>query len=263
MQSLLEGDFVPVYQAIARNRYTDVEAPMITLRKSLDRGHVDNGWLNSYQTFSFGGYSDPAHMNFRALRVLNEDRISPGRGFGPHGHRDMEIFTYVMEGGLAHKDSTGEDHVLRPNMIQAMSAGTGVIHSEFNASQNDPVHLLQIWITPAGEDIAPRYQQFSYDPSEKHNRLRLLVAPDKGASEPAALIHQDARAYACVLGSGKTLEQPIAPGRHAYLHCAKGNITLNGHELQTGDGAALSEERAALIAGSGAEGGEFVLIDLA
>ena len=236
---------------------------MITLRKSLDRGHVDNGWLNSYQTFSFGGYSDPAHMNFRALRVLNEDRIAPGRGFGAHGHRDMEIFTYVMEGGLAHNDSTGENHVLRPNMIQAMSAGTGVIHSEFNASPSDPVHLLQIWITPASEDVDPRYQQFSYDPSEKQGRLRLLVGPDRNPSEPAAFIHQDARAYASVLAPGKTVEQPIAKGRHVYVHCAKGNITLNGHELQTGDGAALSEEQAAQIAGSGDKGGELILIDLA
>jgi len=236
---------------------------MIVLRRAEDRGHLDHGWLNTYHTFSFGSYSDPAHMGFRALRVLNDDRVSPGRGFGAHGHRDMEIFTYVLEGSLAHKDSTGENHVLRPNEIQAMSAGTGVIHSEFNASQTEPVHLLQIWINPAVEDVPPRYQQFEYDPSEKQGRLRLLVGPDRNPPEPAAFIHQDARAYACVLALGKTIEQPIAPGRHAWVHCAEGNIVLNGQPLKGGDGAAVSGERALQISGDGAKGGEFLLIDLA
>jgi hypothetical protein len=194
---------------------------------------------------------------------MNEDRIAPGKGFGAHGHRDMEIFTYVMEGGLAHKDSTGERHVLRPNMIQAMSAGTGVIHSEFNASETESVHLLQIWITPAMEDVPPRYQQFAYDPCEKQGRLRLLVGPDERPPEPAAFIQQDARAYACVLGAGKTLERPIARGRHAWIHCAQGNIVVNGVALKTGDGVALSEEQALQIAGEGPGGGEFLLLDLA
>jgi redox-sensitive bicupin YhaK (pirin superfamily) len=175
----------------------------------------------------------------------------------------MEIFTYVLEGGLAHNDSTGERHVLRPNEIQAMSAGTGVIHSEFNASQTDPVHLVQIWILPAQEDVPPRYQQFGYDPAEKQNRLRLLVGPDRTPPEPAAFIYQDARAYACVLGAGKTIERPIAPRRHGWVHCAQGNIDLNGHAMKEGDGAAVSDERALQIAGTGAQGGEFLLIDLA
>lgn len=236
---------------------------MITIRKSQERGHFDHGWLNTHHTFSFGGYSDPAHMNFRALRVLNDDRVAAGKGFGAHGHRDMEIFTYVLEGGLAHNDSMGERHVLKPNMIQAMSAGNGVIHSEFNASQTEPVHLLQVWITPAVEDVPPRYQQFAYDPSEKQGRLRLLVGPDLNPPEPAAFIHQDARAYASVLAPGKTIEQPIARGRYAWVQCAQGNITLNGHLLAEGDGAAVSEERALQIAGDGATGGEFLLIDLA
>jgi quercetin 2,3-dioxygenase len=236
---------------------------MITIRKAEDRGHADHGWLKSHQTFSFGGYSDPAHMGFRALRVLNEDRIAPGRGFGAHGHRDMEIFTYVMEGGLAHNDSTGERHVLRPNEIQAMSAGNGVIHSEFNASQTEPVHLLQIWILPALEDVPPRYEQFGYDPAEKRDRLRQLVGPDKNPPERAAFIHQDARAYASVLGAGKTIQQPIAPGRHAWVQVAQGDITLNGVALKEGDGAAVSDERELKIEGSGAQGGEFILIDLA
>lgn len=235
---------------------------MITIRKSQDRGHFDHGWLNTYHTFSFGGYSDPAHMGFRVLRVMNEDRVAAGRGFGAHGHRDMEIFTYVMEGGLAHNDSTGERHVLRPNEIQAMSAGNGVIHSEFNASQSELVHLLQIWILPAKEDVAPRYQQFSYDPSEKHNRLRLLVGPDENPPEPAAFIYQDARAYASVLDSGKTLEQPVANGRYAWVQVAKGSVDVNGQLLQTGDGAAVSGERALEIASQGPAAAEFILIDL-
>jgi quercetin 2,3-dioxygenase len=236
---------------------------MITIRKSEERGHVDLGWINSYYTFSFGSYSDPAHDNFRALRVLNQDRIAPGKGFGAHGHRDMEIFTYVMEGGLAHRDSMGEKHVLRPNMIQAMSAGNGVIHSEFNASPTEPVHLLQVWIMPAVEDVAPRYRQFAYDPSEKRGRLRLLVGPDEDPPEPAAFIHQDARAYASVLAPGQFLEQPMAPGRHAWVQCAQGNITVNELALKEGDGAAVSEERALTISGAGPAGGELLFIDLA
>jgi hypothetical protein len=174
----------------------------------------------------------------------------------------MEIFTYVMEGGLAHNDSTGERHVLRPNEIQAMSAGNGVIHSEFNASPSDLVHLLQIWILPAKEDVPPRYQQFSYDPSEKHNRLRLLVGPDENPPEPAAFIYQDARAYASVLDSGKTLEQPVANGRYAWVQVAKGSVDLNGQLLQTGDGAAVSDERVLEIAAQGPSAAEFILIDL-
>jgi redox-sensitive bicupin YhaK (pirin superfamily) len=235
---------------------------MITIRRAEDRGHIDHGWLNTYHTFSFGRYSDPAHMGFRALRVINEDRVAPGKGFGAHGHRDMEIFTYVLDGGLAHRDSMGEHHVLRPNEIQAMSAGTGVIHTEFNASQSEPVHLLQIWILPAQEDVPPAYKQFAYDPAEKQNRLRLLVGPDRNPPEPAAFINQDARAYACVLGAGKTIEQPIAQERHAWVQCAGGNVAVNGHMLKHGDGAAVSGERALQIAGDGPSGGEFLLIDL-
>lgn len=232
---------------------------MITIRKAEDRGHFDHGWLYTFHTFSFGGYSDPAHMGFRALRVINDDIVAPGRGFGAHGHRDMEIFTYVMEGGLAHNDSTGENHVLRPNEIQAMSAGNGVIHSEFNASKTDRVHLLQIWILPAVEDVPPRYEQFGYDPQEKHNRLRLLVGPDEHPKERAAFIHQDAKAYACVLDKSKTVEQPVATGRYAWVQVAQGDIVLNGIPMKQGDGAAVSEEKALQIAG----GGEFLVIDLA
>jgi quercetin 2,3-dioxygenase len=236
---------------------------MITLRPADERGHADHGWLNSYHTFSFANYYDPKHMGFRSLRVLNDDRVAPGKGFGAHGHRDMEIISYVMEGSLAHKDSMGKQEVLEPNMVQAMSAGTGVIHSEFNPSPKEPAHFLQIWIEPAEADIEPSYQQFAFDPAEKKGRLRLMAGPDKKTDVPAAFIHQDARMYASVLGAGEKLEQPIAKGRHAWVHCAQGNITLNGHALKEGDGAALSEESSLQIAGAGPHGGEFLVFDLA
>lgn len=236
---------------------------MITLRPADERGHADHGWLNSYHTFSFANYYDPKHMGFRALRVLNDDRVAPGKGFGAHGHRDMEIISYVMEGSLAHKDSMGQQEVLEPNMVQAMSAGTGVIHSEFNPSPKEPVHFLQIWIEPAAADIEPSYQQFAFDPAEKKGRLRLMAGPDKNTAVPAAVIHQDARMYASVLAAGETLEQPIAKGRHAWVHCAQGNITLNGHALKEGDGAAISDESSLQIAGAGQNGGEFLVFDLA
>ncbi len=236
---------------------------MLTLRPADQRGHADHGWLNSYHTFSFANYHDPQHMGFRALRVLNDDRVAPGRGFGSHAHRDMEIISYVMEGSLAHKDSTGRQEVLEPNMVQAMSAGTGVIHSEFNASSKQAVHFLQIWIEPAVMDVDPSYQQFAYDPAEKKGHLRLIAGPDKKTSDPAVFIHQDARMYASVLSAGEALEQPVVKGRHAWVHCAQGNITLNGHSLKEGDGAAISDETALQIRGSGPTGGEFLLFDLA
>ena len=236
---------------------------MITLRPAEERGHADHGWLNSYHTFSFANYHDPMHMGFRALRVLNDDRVAPGRGFGAHGHRDMEILSYVLEGSLAHKDSTGQQEVLEPNMVQAMSAGTGVIHSEFNGSREQPVHFLQIWIVPAVEDVEPAYQQFAYNPEEKRGRLRLIAGPDKNPRDPAAFIQQDARMYASVLGAGETIEQAIAAGRHAWVHCALGNIVLNGHALKEGDGAAVSDENALSIAGAGTGGGEVLVFDLA
>jgi redox-sensitive bicupin YhaK (pirin superfamily) len=236
---------------------------MLTLRPADQRGHADHGWLNSYHTFSFANYHDPQHMGFRALRVLNDDRVAPGRGFGSHAHRDMEIITYVLEGRLAHKDSTGRQEVLEPNMVQAMSAGTGVIHSEFNGSSDEPVHFLQIWIEPAEMDVDPSYQQFAYDPSEKQGRLRLIAGPDKITSDPAAFIHQDARMYAAVLGTGDQLEQPIVKGRYAWVHCAQGNIILNGYPLKEGDAAALSDEPSLQIAGASPHGGEFLVFDLA
>jgi quercetin 2,3-dioxygenase len=235
---------------------------MLTLRKAGDRGHSNFGWLSSYHTFSFGGYLDPGHMGFRALRVLNDDRVAPGKGFGAHGHRDMEILSYVMEGKLAHKDSMGEAHELGPNEVQAMSAGTGVIHSEFNASATEATHFLQVWLEPSASDVEPSYQQFAYDPLEKRGALRLIAGPERNTDPPSAFIHQDARVYASVLGAGDSVEYPIAAGRHAWVQCAAGELEVNGVALKAGDGVAVSDEPALSLKGNGA-GAELLLFDLA
>lgn len=235
---------------------------MLTLRKAADRGHTDLGWLSSYHTFSFGGYSDPNHMGFRALRVLNDDRVAAGKGFGAHGHRDMEILSYVISGKLAHKDSMGEEHELGPNEVQAMSAGSGVIHSEYNGLADAETHFLQIWIIPRARGLVPSYQQFAYAEAEKRGALRLMAGPDRDVQPPAAFIHQDARMYASVLAGGQTLELPIAPGRHAWIHCVQGDITVNGMALGGGDGVAVSDESGLTIGGVGA-GGELLFFDLA
>jgi redox-sensitive bicupin YhaK (pirin superfamily) len=236
---------------------------MLTIRKAADRGHTDLGWLSSHHTFSFGGYHDPNHMGFRALRVINDDRVAAGKGFGAHGHRDMEILSYVLEGGLAHKDSMGEHHVLGPNEVQAMSAGTGVIHSEYNASATEPTHFLQIWIIPAREDLTPSYQQFAYAPAEKRGALRLIAGPERHADPPAAFINQDTRMYAAVLEPGRSVSYGIAPGRHAWVQCATGAIAVNGVALSAGDGLAASEEAGLTIQGAGAGDAELLLFDLA
>jgi redox-sensitive bicupin YhaK (pirin superfamily) len=241
---------------------------MITLRRAEERGHGNHGWLSSFHTFSFADYYDPKQMGFRALRVLNDDRVAAGMGFGAHGHRDMEILSYVLEGKVAHKDSTGENAVLGPNEVQVMSAGTGVIHSEFNGSSTEPVHFLQVWIVPDEEDLKPSYQQFAYDPTEKHGKLRLIAGPENGALPPVggnnvAKIHQDAHIYASVLTPGETVEYPIPAGRYAWVHCAEGNITVNGIAFKEGDGAAVSDEKALSFAGTGERGGEFLIFDLA
>jgi quercetin 2,3-dioxygenase len=235
---------------------------MILIRRSAERGHADLGWINSYYTFTFAGYKDPEHMGFRALRVINEDRIAPGRGFGAHAHRDMEILTYVLDGGIAHRDSMGEVHTFGPNTIQAMSAGTGVIHSEFNASAQEPGHFLQIWIEPAVTDVEPSYQQISYDPIQKHGRFRLLAAPRGTGHGEAAAIHQDAFLSAAELGAGENLRQKLAPGRHAWVQVARGNLSINGEELAEGDGAAVSDEQDLSFTG-GLGGSEFLFFDLA
>jgi quercetin 2,3-dioxygenase len=234
---------------------------MLTLRRAEDRGHSDLGWLSSHHTFSFGGYSDPRHMGFRSLRVINDDRVAPGKGFGAHGHRDMEILSYVVDGRLAHKDSMGEAHELGPNEVQAMSAGNGVIHSEYNASDTEPTHFLQIWIMPAEKSIEPSYQQFGYDPAEKRGRLRLMAGPD--AQGGAARINQDARMYATVLATGERVTAPIAGGRAAWIQCVTGNAEVNGLAIKAGDGVAVSDEPEVVLRGAGPSGAELLLFDLA
>ena len=233
---------------------------MITIRPASERGHANHGWLDSWHTFSFADYHDSKHMGFRSLRVLNDDRVQPGRGFGAHAHRDMEIISYVLEGGLAHRDSMGESHILGPNTIQAMSAGTGIVHSEFNASEKDPVHFLQIWIEPAMEDVKPSYQQIAFDPSEKQGKFRLIAGPH---AVNAAVIHQDASVFAAELREGETLSQPLHPGRFGWVQMARGGMKLNGVDLAEGDGAAISEETALSFAAKDAEGCEFLYFDLA
>ena len=235
---------------------------MITLRKSKDRGHADRGWLRGFYSFSFGDYYDPAYSNFSVLRVLNDDRIAAGKGFGPHAHRDMEIITYVLEGSLKHRDSTGECHILRPNEVQTMSAGSGIVHSEWNASETDPVHSIQIWIAPASEDLQPSYQQIAFAPAEKRGRLRLLAGPRAGEREPATVINQDARLYVTELARGEYIRRRLIPGRRAWIQVVRGDLNLNGDILIEGDGAAASKEQELWFTGTGSEGCEILLFDL-
>jgi len=206
---------------------------MIAVRKAEDRGHANHGWLDTYHTFSFADYYDPAHMGFGSLRVINEDRVQPGRGFATHGHRDMEIVTYVLEGALAHKDSMGNGSTIRPGDVQRMSAGTGVTHSEFNASDRDPVHLLQIWIEPAQRGIQPGYEQKRFEPDEKRGRLRLIASRD--GREGSVTIHQDASVYAALIRGEERVVHAIPAGRRAYVHVARGRLTVNGQPLGAGD----------------------------
>jgi redox-sensitive bicupin YhaK (pirin superfamily) len=231
---------------------------MMTIRSADERGHANHGWLDTHHTFSFADYHDPRWMGFRVLRVLNEDRVQPGAGFPPHGHRDMEILTYVLDGALAHEDSSGGGGVIRPGDMQRMSAGTGVRHSEFNASDREPVHFLQIWILPARRGIAPGYEQHTYPLAERRGRLRLVAAPDGSAG--ACTIAQDAWVYATVLEAGETVAHALQDGRHAWVHMARGTATLNGTPLADGDGAALSDEPRVTIVGRGPA--ELLLFDL-
>jgi redox-sensitive bicupin YhaK (pirin superfamily) len=232
---------------------------MIALRRSEERGHFDHGWLNTYHTFSFADYYDPAHMGFRELRVINEDRVRPGEGFGTHPHRDMEIISYVLEGGLEHKDSMGNGSVIRPGEIQRMSAGTGITHSEFNASSDELVHFLQIWLLPTRRGIEPGYEQKVIDRKEQSSHLRLVASAD--GKDGSVLIHTDARIYAGLFETGATAELAIPQGRHAWVHIARGKARINGHELSAGDGAALSDEPTVKV--EGADASEVLVFDLA
>ena len=213
---------------------------MLELRKAHERGFADHGWLRSYHSFSFADYFAPEHVEFGALRVINEDRVAPGRGFGTHSHHDMEILSYVLDGRLEHKDSMGTGSVIEPGDVQRMSAGTGVRHSEFNPSADLTVHFLQIWIQPGRNGIAPSYEQKHYTADEKRGRLRLIASPD--AAEGSVTIHQDARIYAGLFNAMESAVHPLAPGRRAYVQVARGTIDVNGHTLAAGDAAKLTGE---------------------
>jgi len=232
---------------------------MIVLRKAQQRGHADHGWLDSYHTFSFADYYDPREMGWGALRVINEDRVAPGRGFGTHPHRDMEIISYVLEGALAHKDSMGTGSVIRPGDVQRMSAGTGVLHSEFNQSPRDAVHFLQIWIEPNERGIAPGYEQKNFAEGDKRGRLRLIASPD--GADGSVKIHQDARVYAAVLDGAETVSHALGPNRKAYVHVARGTVHLNGTALSGGDGAKIEGEPELNL--SDAKAAEVLVFDLA
>jgi quercetin 2,3-dioxygenase len=234
---------------------------MIQVRKSGERGHADHGWLNSYHTFSFANYYDPKNVGFRSLRVINEDRVAPGKGFGSHGHRDMEILSYVLQGSLAHRDNMGHQEVLGPNEIQRMSAGTGVMHSEFNASDREPVHFLQIWIEPASNGTPSSYEQIRFAPEEKQGKLKLLAGPQGG--EGVAKINQDAKVFVAELTKGDAIDYRLGDRRHAWLHVIRGAVTVNGKALETGDAAALSKEEMLTATGTGSEPSEILLFDLA
>jgi redox-sensitive bicupin YhaK (pirin superfamily) len=232
---------------------------MLAVRKSEARGYADHGWLRSFHSFSFADYHDPAHMGFGPLRVINEDRIAPGSGFGTHGHRDMEIISYVLEGALAHQDSMGNGSAIVPGDVQRMSAGTGVRHSEFNHSKEGATHFLQIWIEPGRTGIAPGYEQKHFEPASKRGRLRLIASPD--AAQGSVTIHQDARLYAGLFDGAERAEHAIAAGRRAYVHVALGRAMVNGLALAAGD--ALKAEGTDRIVIEQGDAAEVLLFDLA
>jgi redox-sensitive bicupin YhaK (pirin superfamily) len=213
---------------------------MTELRRANERGHARHCWLDSFHSFSFADYHDPAHMGFGPLRVINEDRVQPGKGFGTHGHRDMEIVSYVLEGALAHEDSMGNGSVIRPGDVQRMSAGTGVMHSEFNASDREPVHFLQIWIEPSERGIAPSYEEKRFEDEAKRGAWRLIASRD--AREGSVLIHQDADLYVTRLDGGGTLERTLDPTRRGYVHVVRGEVRVNGERLASGDALKLARE---------------------
>jgi redox-sensitive bicupin YhaK (pirin superfamily) len=233
---------------------------MITIRPSAARGHANHGWLDTHFSFSFANYYDPKHMGFRDLRVINEDWISAGKGFGAHPHNDMEIITYIIEGELSHRDSTGTEATIQQHDVQRMSAGTGVVHSEYNNSEK-PVHLLQIWIMPEADDLQPSYEDRTFPREEKLNRLRLIASHD--GRDGSTRINQDTRVYASLLESGQALTLDLQPGRHAWVQLVSGELEVNGTRLAQGDGAAISDESKLTIAGVGGNSAaEFLLFDL-
>ncbi|MFM7472188.1 MAG: pirin family protein [Nodosilinea sp.] len=232
---------------------------MITLRPEAERGGANRGWLDSRHSFSFSNYYDPNHMGFASLRVINEDIISPGGGFPTHGHQDMEILTYVLQGALEHRDSLGNGSVIRPGDIQRMSAGTGIFHSEFNASNREPVHLLQIWLLPASQGIQPGYEQIYVAPEQKQGQLRLVGSSD--GRQGSVTIHQQVDLYATILKAGDQVDYPLASGHVVWIQVAQGALTLNSQNLIAGDGAAISEEKLLTLIGLAPES-EFLLFDM-
>jgi quercetin 2,3-dioxygenase len=232
---------------------------VITIRKSDDRGHFDHGWLDTRHTFSFASYQDPEHMGWSELRVINEDRVQPGEGFGRHGHRDMEIISWVLDGELAHRDSTGGGGVLRPGEVQRMSAGTGVMHSEFNGSRDEPLHFLQIWILPDRPGHEPSYEQKAIPEASRRGRLALIASPD--GAEGSTTIQQDARVYATLLDGQERVALPLGSGRKGWVQIARGRVAVNGRVLGPGDGAALADEKAIELAAGGAPA-EVLVFDL-
>jgi len=232
---------------------------MITVRPAAERGTADLGWLDSRHTFSFGDYHDPKQMGFGPLRVINEDRVRPGAGFDTHGHKDMEIISYVLEGALEHKDSIGTGSVIRPGDVQIMSAGTGIRHSEFNHSKTEPVHFLQIWVLPDRRGLAPRYDQKTFAESEKRGQLRLVGSPD--GRDGSILIHQDVEIYDALLGMSDTVRRPLPAGRKSWVQVVRGAVDVNGKAAGAGDGIAIEGE-AALTITSRADGSEILVFDL-
>jgi len=232
---------------------------MMTIRRAADRGFADHGWLRTFHTFSFADYYDPAHMGFRSLRVINEDRVAPGQGFGTHGHRDMEIFSWVLDGQLAHQDSLGSGAVLKPGEAQAMSAGTGVRHSEFNGSKTEGVHFLQIWLMPKQQGFEPRYEQKQFPVSERQGQFRLVASPD--GAQGSVLMQSDARLFAGLFSAGQGASVKLDAGRHAWVHVARGAVKVNGQRLEAGDGAAFSQTGEISVEGVEAPG-EVLLFDL-
>jgi len=231
---------------------------MIKVRKSNERGHADLGWLNTRCTFSFAEYYDPKHVQFRTLRVMNDDRVAGGGGFPMHPHRDMEIVTYVLEGALEHRDSMGNGSVIKPGDIQYMSAGTGVTHSEFNASKTEPVHLYQIWMFPEAQGLKPAYDQKNFSETEKRGKLRVIASPD--GRDGSVKIRQNNELFATVLGKGESVKHDLQADRHAYVQVARGSVKLNGKELTEGDGAAISAEKSLELVG--VNDAEVLLFDL-
>jgi hypothetical protein len=231
---------------------------MLTIRRSDERGHADHGWLDSRHTFSFADYHDPRQMGFRNLRVINEDRVQAGKGFGTHAHRDMEILSYVLEGALKHNDSMGTGSVIRPGDVQRMTAGTGVRHSEFNGSEREGVHFLQIWLLPSQQGLAPGYEQKAFGDAEKRGRLRLVASPD--AADGSITLHADAKLYASILAAGEKVEHTVVRGRHAWIQVVRGTVKVGTAELHAGDGASTSD--AGSLAIEGVDASEVLVFDL-